>query len=206
MGVRTSRRPERDKPAFRVEAKLADRLGVTVSELRDKLRSTSAVRDLLIEARAELQDAYRASGLSTNGTSLSLYVGPTHERVMERYLEVHLTQWTSIESRVGWLGTGDAEFGRPDRIAALGARLVDLLPLVGVISTPHHGSSHNFSPLLFDTVGDQLRLAVTSADPPKHWRHPSTELMVELASRGMHHVLVTSSPESGFRDSYVGRI
>jgi hypothetical protein len=181
---------------------LALRMGLTPSQLEDNLSDARFLLDLITKKATILRNTFRDTAPSTNATSLSLYSGP----------DIAAESWTSLRygrdqtwhaggPRVGWLGTGDAELS--DETGSLINFLETFrrfFPLVRTVSTPHHGSSRNRIPVVWEELGPGV-IAVTAADPPTKWRHPSTEVMHDLARHGIEHFIVSSAEASALDET-----
>ncbi|GAB3607034.1 hypothetical protein GCM10027413_24430 [Conyzicola nivalis] len=172
--------------------------GMKISErrLEERIHDPLYVASLLKTQGTKLRAAYRDASPSVNATTLSLYAGPVEE--MNGRHQIHYggrrIRPTERSGRIGWLGTGDAEL--------TGDRLQDFLDVfdqyflyVKTVTTPHHGSARNRVPALWEALGPDVT-AISAADPPKKWNHPSTVVLHDLARHGIMHLIVSSAPRS----------
>lgn len=167
---------------------------VTVDLLSQKLRTRSGRRDL-----RNCYDAIIKNGATTNHNriSMSLYSGPTNPDFWECR-----TYWRRYWSRhwpgrgLGWIGTGDAKLNYLQDRSEWHNFYSRLLPTVGSLLLPHHGSIKNFHEDLLSPPN--LELVIASADSKgAGYRHPSATVVhaVKRANKLLCHV--SRKPKSG---------
>lgn len=141
----------------------------------------------------KLRKAYEAVGHDLNVTSLCLYSGPAQGLKGAAWREPSHWPWWGWPA-AGWLSAGDSTL----RKASIGDELLRhfraLLPQVGTLVLPHHGSENNFDAARLDAISPAL--AVVAADAYKKWRHPGSSVVQAIASRGLPMRVVTSDPRS----------
>jgi len=179
------------------ERKLARCLGTPVANLRTQLNSVTYVQDLLVKHVAELTTAYKAVASDLNVTSMCVYSGPARSNsTREHWLIRSDYGWRpySRPGRIGWLGTGDAALKEKIRLDPLLHHYGQHLDCVGTLTMPHHGSDANFHPALLDGVNPSL--CVAAAAKYSNWRHPGTDVVQSVASRGVILKVATDDERS----------
>ncbi|WP_131105466.1 MBL fold metallo-hydrolase [Ornithinimicrobium sufpigmenti] len=163
-------------------------------ELRNQLSEPGTAYTLVVQHRGRLRDLYKQFG-GTNASSMCLYSGPLASGgpASSEILDGDGISLTHSD-RAGTLLTGDAELKRQDDVDALVAHYAPLVPLMDVVHLPHHGSWHNISAQLLETLPN-LRLAIGMTNPTSP-HHPGPETMHAVAARGVKAHLVTNEPAS----------
>jgi hypothetical protein len=186
---------------------LAGRLSITEPTLRRHLANSTKFAELIQTNRKDIRAAYFQVAKTMNSTTMSLYSGPALHTSRNRIIFADRSgqsgTWDYRNSRrLAWLGTGDAELSQSTGHLTSFLRKFDLyLSSVGTMSVPHHGSAANRIPSVLDKLrSDGQVTCVTAADPPPRWKHPSTEVILDIASRGFRHTVVTSEPPSAFTE------
>lgn len=97
-------------------------------------------------------------GMNSNGTSMSLYVGP-------RTPNSNRIVYAAKAGQPGWLLTGDAPLNRKDAFAQWRRSFSPVAGLAGHLMLPHHGAERNFnSDLISYAPKASLFLTVDRAD------------------------------------------
>jgi len=179
---------------------LAIQLRIRDADAESALSNTQFVAELLRTCRRELRESYVLSGTSPNASSMSLYSGLERPRASTHTLRYGDKSIEGQQCEVGWLGTGDAELTEDSgRIYDLLNSYRRFLPLVRTVTTPHHGSSKNRAEKLWEKLTNAL-YAVTAADPPDNWEHPSSKVLTDLSRHSFVHLLVSSASASEVRE------
>lgn len=181
---------------------LAKQLGFSVKKLLDWLDAGMAhVESLLTAELPKLTEAYKAVGKDLNITSLCVYSGPvvphpaSHAHVCVGVgAGWHVARFHGPDTKLGWLGTGDAALKEKARRSAFLTHYGRLLQQVHTFMVPHHGSEGNFDKALLAAI--KPLLCVAAADYVPNWRHPGTRVVQDAASYGFGLSVVTSSPAS----------
>jgi hypothetical protein len=79
-------------------------------------------------------------GMESNGTSMSLYLGPRATRGVKRKL------YARPKDPAGWLMTGDAPLSRPEAFGQWKRAYAPVTVNAGRVMLPHHGAERNFNP------------------------------------------------------------
>ena len=172
-------------------------------------RLAAALRD--DRKRRRLRNCYDriisgGSGRRHNRVSMSLYSGPADVgEDVQWWTSVPIAPYgpwpvwplytvpadyfESVQTAVGWIGTGDAPL-KVGNVRTAWQRSFD--PFRNQIATlllPHHGSHGSFHTSLLDWPPN-LNLCVVSAGGPSQYGHPHRRVVYEVFSRGkvMHHV------------------
>lgn len=203
-------------PAVKVETatfvkELAKQLGFSVKKLLDWLDADMAnVESLLTVDLPKLIEAYKAVEKDLNVTSLCIYSGPvvphpaSHAHVCVGVgTGWHVVRLHGPDTKLGWLGTGDAALKEKARRSAFLTHYGRLLQQVHTFMVPHHGSEGNFDKALVEAI--KPLLCVAAADYVPNWRHPGTRVVQDAASYGAGLSVVTSSPASQiYEEIYMG--
>lgn len=184
------------------ERKLARCLKIKVAELRRELSNATYVQDLIVNQVEALTEAYRKVASDLNVTSMCVYSGPVRSLDTSRYwLVIHNygVHLCDDFSRAGWLGTGDAALKEKTRLCPFLLHYGRLLDEVATLTMPHHGSDANFHPDLLDRVTPVLCIA--AAAKFSNWRHPGTNVVQSVASRGILFLVATDDERSVINES-----
>lgn len=144
-----------------------------------------------------------------NQTSLCVYSGPTpdnHLGCSSRSLgEYEYCTFSRIfcydeKERIGWLGSGDAEFGKPNvwDDFCLKPNFLSRLRLTGTIQIPHHGSSNNNYRRELVEYGRPI--AVISCSTDNSHNHPGQAILNDLLEAGARPIVVTEHTHPGFHE------
>ncbi|MEN0653400.1 MULTISPECIES: MBL fold metallo-hydrolase [Hyphobacterium] len=194
--------------AFR--AALARELSLELAHLDSLLSSPDELRDLLVNSRTKLRDAYKAISSDLNVTSLSILSRPYEdpEKFLWNVDVDHPHRWPlgcwccrdTLLSAIGWLGTGDADL----KTVQEAQKFCDHYSVRGqsilTMTLPHHGSDHNFNPKLIEFF--RPTFAVAPADEFANWRHPGSGVVRRVAERGARLEPVTSDPQTRFMETF----
>jgi len=154
---------------------------------------------------AAVTEVFRSLGsMNQNGITLCMYSGPRHGRPAHGYLcwntnePVSQHYWQDYEyrwkTRVGWLGTGDAELRDAPLLEAFVEHYRDYIYAVDTLTIPHHGSIENYCGALGD-IGQCAILTSDHVNDPKD-HHPSTLVMVNLRTKRNPIFIVTREMDS----------
>lgn len=173
-------------------------LGLSMAVFRQRIQDAAWLRDRLIADRAVFVRAYGLLAENLNVTSLSLYSGPYRARGKRtfhgRFGAVSYHAALDDTQSVGWFGTGDADLRTAARRDAFLDHYRHYLTTAITILLPHHGSDHNLSPSVLDAFTAQFFIA--AADRFRNWRHPGSQVVQAVSSRGWAARVVTSDPRS----------
>ena len=183
------------------ERKLARSLRTPVGNLRMQLNSVTYVQDLLVNHVVELTTAYEAVASDLNVTSMCVYSGPARAHEVRIHLFIgDGYSWRPYHRsrRIGWLGTGDAALKEKTRLDPLLRHYGQHLDRVATLTMPHHGSDANFHPDLLDGINPSL--CVVAAAKYSNWRHPGTDVVQSVASRGITLRVATDDERSAIAE------
>ncbi|MGE3702814.1 MAG: MBL fold metallo-hydrolase [Hyphomicrobiaceae bacterium] len=167
------------------------------------------VKALVTTNRDRLSIAYATVTGDLNITSLCLYSGParhnsprTLKAMRGKYGCVHYGS-ASVDTRLAWLGTGDAALKSKERRAAFATHYGKLLDEVVTFTLPHHGSDHSFDPDLLDRLSAKIYIA--AADRFSTWKHPGPYTIQAVCSVPAVLQVVTSKQASrAFEEALLG--
>lgn len=154
---------------------------------------------------SDVTEVFRSLGSpNQNGITLCMYSGPRHGRRAHGYLlwpthePVSRHHWPDYEwrwgTRVGWLGTGDAELRDPPLFEAFAAHYRDYSDAVDTLTIPHHGSIENYCAALGE-IGQSAMLTSDHVNDPDD-QHPSTRVMLNLRTKRNPIFIVTREMDS----------
>lgn len=83
---------------------------------------------------------------------------------------------------------GDIDLNEPNIVADINAKLKQLLPFIGTLQVPHHGSVHNFARSILQT---QIRCAIFSYGTTNTYGHPSDRVIGDIIANDIYPHLVT---------------
>lgn len=185
--VKRASRQDRDAFCAAVEVLLRWPRG----SFRDRVKSERERRSLVTKYRNSVSRAYAWTFGDKKETSMSLYSGPVEAHTAGAVLRNSQSVRTA---RVGWMGTGDANFKDPQTVQRFQHHYRDEMDWVTTFMLPHHGSAHNFDPSLLVVNAE---LWVAAAQPIHlHWKHPAPEIVKAIKATGAKFRKVGSSPES----------
>ncbi|MBD9560650.1 MBL fold metallo-hydrolase [Ensifer sp. ENS03] len=145
----------------------------TAGSFRTKIANASVREEAVTKHRMKLARAYRAIfGKNKNLTSMSLYSGPANPQEADGWT-IAPNLAPHHETKIGWMGTGDAPLKDVDDIATFEHFFSDDIIRVASFMFPHHGSIENSNPARLVSDAD---IYVAAADPRHDWEHPSNAL------------------------------
>ncbi|WP_146758985.1 hypothetical protein [Rhizobium tropici] len=183
------RASQQDREAFCVAVEVL--LQWPRGSFHDQVKVEKERRGLVTKHRNAVSRAYAWTFGDKNETSLSLYSGPVEPQTAGA---VSRNSRMSASARVGWMGTGDADFKDPLAVQRFRRHYRDEMDWIATFMLPHHGSARNFDPSLFVVDAE---LWVAAAQPIHlHWKHPAPEIVKAIKARGARFRRVGSSPKS----------
>lgn len=155
----------------------------------EKVQQNRERRLLVTKHRTEISRAYSWAFGEKNETSLSLYSGPVNPR---KAGSIYRNMSQCPISRIGWLGTGDANLTDPKTVNDLKSHYRDELDWIMTFVLPHHGSAHNYDPAN-PIVDAELWIAAAAPTRPS-WKHPAPEIVKKIKETGAKFRRVGSEP------------
>lgn len=166
---------------------------------RTNIEIASVREEAVTKHRMKLARAYRAifGGANKNLTSMSLYSGPANPQeadgwTIAPYLAPH------HETKIGWMGTGDAPLKDLAEISAFERFYSDEMVRVASFMLPHHGSIENSNPARLVSDAD---VYVAAADPRHDWEHPSDALRLAVRNAGKFVAVVREQRRTAFDET-----
>lgn len=170
-------------------------------EFRKRIASIKVREEVVTKHRKKLARAYRAifGTAKKNQTSLSLYSGPANPHEADGWT---IAPWLADhdETKIGWLGTGDAPLKDAADIAAFEQFYADELIRVSSFMLPHHGSIENSDPARLVSDAD---VYFAAADPRLDWEHPSEALHAAVHNAAKAFVQVREQRRTAFDESFL---
>lgn len=143
------------------------------------VREKAVRRQMVTSKRSQLAQAYRAAFSDKNLTSLCLYSGPLDPDRIDAMSYSNLDDHEL--TKIGWMGTGDAELRGSDAIAQFERGFDGDIDYASTFMLPHHGSIKNSDPRHLVSQAD---IYVAAADPVHHWPHPHWALIGAAEANG----------------------
>jgi hypothetical protein len=171
--------------------------GWSRGDFRAKVRDPAVRREMATAKRTAVARAYRTAFGDKNLTSLCVYSGPSDLHCAQA-LAPH--QDGRFATKIGWMGTGDADLRDPRALAEFRRAYGADLGRVATFLLPHHGSIENSDPT--DPACD-ARTWVAAAEPGNpRWRHPHPRLRDAVTKRGEIFRQVKSAPDHGHSETF----
>jgi hypothetical protein len=157
--------------------------------------------------RRRLAALYRlVSNGKINRTSMMVYSGPFDAPRIWSAAAAHPKDQMypgcglNPPARCGWLGTGDADLKKRDRLAAFRRRYGGVIDYVQTFCLPHHGSRENLN-LKMPWAPDCYHVA--SAGDFNQFDHPHNEVQTWVLTVGGRLILTSEYRMSYFDEQYV---
>ena len=140
--------------------------------------------------------AYNKVDGDLNENSMILYSGknsddPIHCFDYNHHLYLHRHFHLNFQS--GCLYMGDIDLNAPNIVSDIEAKLRPLLPYIGTLQVPHHGSIHNFNNSI---VLKSIHCAIFSYGTTNSFGHPSDRVIGNIISNNIYPHHVTEKQES----------
>lgn len=173
--------------------------GWPVGAFEVRAKASKVRREMVTTRRTGMARAYKAAFGDKNLTSLSLYSGPDAPGDVDA-----LSLWPCHEAnpltKVGWLGTGDADLSNAVDIRAFEAAYRTDIDLVTTFVFPHHGSLENSDPGRLVSHADTW---VAAADPLHDWKHPHWKLQAAVEGINATFRHVRRWPATAFSETFL---
>ena len=88
---------------------------------------------------------------------------------------------------------GDIDLNAPNIVSDIKAKLRPLLPYIGTLQVPHHGSIHNFN---ISIALKSIHCAIFSYGTTNSFGHPSDRIIGDIISNNIYPHHVTEKQES----------
>ena len=138
---------------------------------------------------ANIRKAYDKIDGDLNKNSMILFSGKAtddHINCLHHFHHYYFHKKFPIQS--GCLFTGDIDLNEPHIVDDINAKLKQLLPRIGTLQVPHHGSLHNFSTSI---LKKENCCAIVSYGTTNTYGHPSDRVIGDIISNGIYLHLVT---------------
>lgn len=166
--------------------KALDNSGLTLDQI-------DTVEKIIIHKK-KIRDAYKSIEGDLNTTSMILFSGSA--------LNVYLFFFRfnspnnpnfNIRIRPSCIYLGDIDLNEKGVLADIEKKFINLLPNVGTIQIPHHGSVHNFNSSI---IHPRVRAAIISYGKENKYGHPSDSVIGEITKKGAKTYLVSGDQHS----------
>jgi hypothetical protein len=163
-------------------------LGLTLADI-DTINKINKNKDIIIKAYSNVD-----GDLNTN--SMILYSGKNSNYYLDcfnHFSSFYFHRRFHSELQSGCLYLGDIDLNEPGIVADINAKLRQLLPYIGTLQVPHHGSIHNFASAILQT---NIYCAIFSYGTTNTYGHPSDKVIGEIISNNIFPHLVTEIQQS----------
>ena len=150
--------------------------------------------------KAKIKAAYNSVDGDLNQNSMLLFSGSNKEESISTFAPCQNFRFNyRLFNRVDRLNSGCIYFGdidlkKQDIINNIQVKLANLLPYVGTIQVPHHGSIHNFDCSILHF--SKLMCAIISYGCSNSYGHPSDRVIGDIFSHSVFPFLVTENQHS----------
>lgn len=177
-------------------------LGWNQFEFDNQVKQNKVREDLVRDSKKakKLAKAYTIAFGDRNLTSLCLYSGPSEPLTKHRRAMKLGINYCSAVSKIGWLGTGDAQLRDPGDTLKFCMHYDRQRVSVTTFALPHHGAVSNYSPWLVTKF--RPTTCVASSKPPRHWLHPHPMVIADVVHQGAQAVRVSDAEESAFHEVF----
>lgn len=141
------------------------------------------------EAKSNLRKCYDHIWSDHNLVSMALYSGPIKELKWLSFHNYHHFH-TSL-SKIAWLSTGDMHLDRNIRRKRFVEHYNQLLDNVKTFILPHHGSRHNFTPLILDNLPNATQCIAASG--MNSYGHPAFSVIKSVTNSGKDFIRVSEN-------------
>lgn len=146
--------------------------------------------------KVKLRIAFNAIDGELNENSMLLFSGGNANESLLSFSHHHYSfypyDFDEIYSSCIYLG--DIDLNQLDIVTDINKKLVKVLPYVGTIQVPHHGSVHNFDSSIFKN--SSIKCAIISFGTTNTYGHPSDRVIGEITSNMTVPYFVTEKQET----------
>lgn len=144
----------------------------------------------------EIKAAYKKIPGSLNTNSMTLFSGERSSHLMQAFTcePPHEKCCGYFGAKSGALYMGDYDAAGVQKWQQLQSAYRDVLPYVGCLQVPHHGSKHNFNLGLLDLENCQLYFISAGLHNP--YKHPAGGVVKDILFSGKCLRIVSERPDS----------
>ena len=163
-------------------------LGLTLTDL-DTIEKIATYKD-------KIREAYNDIDGDLNENSMLLFSGKNADEPICCFAHHHhfFYHYHFDEINSSCIYFGDINLKQLGIVNDINKKLVRLLPHVGTIQVPHHGSIHNFDSSILKT--SNVKCAILSFGTTNTYGHPSDRVIGEILSSSVFPYLVTEKQYS----------
>ena len=141
----------------------------------------------------ELKQAYEAVEGDLNENSMILYSGLQNDRFFSR---LHPKDPKFHRTRSGCLYTGDINLKKKDAVNSIKNRLTKVLPFIGILQVPHHGSKYNFEDSILKL--GKISNAIISFGLENKYGHPALTVIRKILASNVTPCFVDENQNKKF--------
>jgi len=151
----------------------------------------------VITHKVKLRKIYNSIDRNLNVNSLILFSGKDSTLETNCYTEKHHLFSPHFFNKIdsGCIYFGDINLNQKDIVEDIECKLVKVLPYVGIIQVPHHGSVLSFDKSVLAKFKN-IKCAVFSFGTTNTYGHPSESVISEILSNSIFPYLVTEERDS----------
>ena len=140
--------------------------------------------------------SYNSVDGDLNKNSMILYSGKKSDdfiHCFNHFNHFYFHRNFHFDLQSGCLYMGDIDLNEPNIVADIIAKLRQLLPFIGTLQVPHHGSVHNFTTSILQP---NIFCAIFSFGTSNTYGHPSAKVVGDIISNNIYPHLVTEKQHS----------
>ncbi len=151
----------------------------------------------VVTHKVKLRKIYNSIDRDLNVNSLILFSGKGSKLETNCYTEKHHLFSPHFFNKIdsGCIYFGDINLNQKDIVEDIECKLVKVLPYVGIIQVPHHGSVLSFDKSVLAKFKN-IKCAVFSFGTTNTYGHPSESVISEILSNSIFPYLVTEERDS----------
>lgn len=141
--------------------------------------------------KSDIIKAYNDVDGDLNINSMILFSGKNSEDNIQCFDHLHhfyFHRHFHLSFQCGCLYLGDIDLNEPNIVADIVSKLRQLLPFIGTLQVPHHGSIHNFASAILQP---KIYCAIFSYGTTNTYGHPSDRVIGDIIANNIYPHLVT---------------
>jgi len=144
----------------------------------------------------DVVNAYKSVDGDLNKNSMILYSGMKSDDYVHCFNHFHhfyFHRHFHLDLQSGCLYMGDIDLNEPNIVSDINAKLRQLLPFIGTLQVPHHGSVHNFTTTILQP---NIFCAIFSFGTNNTYGHPSDRVISDVIANNIYPHFVTEDQTS----------
>lgn len=153
--------------------------------------------DKIQKHKSNVVKAYNDVDGDLNENSMALFSGPKTSKKVYHFQHPHRYRWHHNHFRLtlesGCLYMGNTNLTAQKIATDLKCKLKHVIPLIGTLQVPNHGSVKNFDPSILE---DNIQCAVFSYGTTNPYGHPSDRVISDIIANEIYPLFVTEEQSS----------